>query len=165
MSAAEVFGSLALQHHHRGAEGPERHRGADRGGRGWELHPVRVHERLSDLQQLGHPQAGPEAHQDGGERELKMVSAPQFLSSWCEPTIQPLLLFLTPQVYLAAGVVYGLEGALGELEQCARSISSGTTDTQLTFLEDQVATAAAQVQQSELQVSNKTAFILLILLH
>lgn len=56
------------------------------------------------------------------------------------------------QVYLAAGAVYGLEGALGDLEQCARSISSGTTDTELAFLEDQVATAAAQVQQSELQV-------------
>ena len=55
-------------------------------------------------------------------------------------------------MYLAAGAVYGLEGALGDLEQCARSISSGTTDTELAFLEDQVATAAAQVQQSELQV-------------
>lgn len=39
-----------------------------------------------------------------------------------------------------------------DLEECARSISSGTTDTELAFLEDQVATAAAQVQQSELQV-------------
>ena len=57
-----------------------------------------------------------------------------------------------PQVYLAASAVYGLEGALGDLEECARSISSGTTDTELAFLEDQVATAAAQVQQSELQV-------------
>lgn len=56
------------------------------------------------------------------------------------------------QVYLAAGAVYGLEGALGDLEQCARNIGSGTTDTELAFLEDQVATAAAQVQQSELQV-------------
>lgn len=56
------------------------------------------------------------------------------------------------QVYLAAGAVYGLEGALGDLEQCARRISSGTSDTELAFLEDQVATAAAQVQQSELQV-------------
>ncbi|KAM9712202.1 rab effector MyRIP isoform 2-T2 [Menidia menidia] len=62
-------------------------------------------------------------------------------------------------VYLAAGAVYGLEGALDELEQCARSISSGTTDTELSFLEDQVATAAAQVQQSELQVSNIEARI------
>lgn len=56
------------------------------------------------------------------------------------------------QVYLAAGAVYGLEGALGDLEECARSISRGTTDQELAFLEDQVATAAAQVQQSELQV-------------
>ncbi|XP_040922280.1 rab effector MyRIP isoform X5 [Toxotes jaculatrix] len=62
-------------------------------------------------------------------------------------------------VYLAAGAVYGLEGALGDLEQCARSISSGTTDTELAFLEDQVATAAAQVQQSELQISNIEARI------
>ena len=60
-------------------------------------------------------------------------------------------------MYLAAGAVYGLEGALGELEQCARSISSGTTDTEMAFLEDQVATAAAQVQQSELQVLDETA--------
>lgn len=56
------------------------------------------------------------------------------------------------QVYLTAGAVYGLEGTLVDLEHCARSISSGTTDTELAFLEDQVATAAAQVQQSELQV-------------
>ncbi|XP_054478960.1 rab effector MyRIP isoform X2 [Anoplopoma fimbria] len=62
-------------------------------------------------------------------------------------------------VYLAAGAVYGLEGALGDLEQCARSIKSGTTDTELAFLEDQVATAAAQVQQSELQISNIEARI------
>ncbi|XP_029979167.1 rab effector MyRIP isoform X3 [Sphaeramia orbicularis] len=62
-------------------------------------------------------------------------------------------------VYLAAGAVYGLEGALGDLEHCARSISSGTTDTELAFLEDQVATAAAQVQQSELQISNIEARI------
>lgn len=56
------------------------------------------------------------------------------------------------KVYLTAGAVYGLEGTLGDLEQCARSISSCTSDTELAFLEDQVATAAAQVQQSELQV-------------
>ncbi|KAM9839196.1 rab effector MyRIP [Aulostomus maculatus] len=62
-------------------------------------------------------------------------------------------------VYLAAGAVYGLEGALGDLEQCARSISSSTTDAELAFLEDQVATAAAQVQQSELQISNIEARI------
>ena len=55
-------------------------------------------------------------------------------------------------MYLAAGEVYGLEGELGDLEECARSIQSGTSDTELSFLEDQVASAAAQVQHSEIQV-------------
>ncbi|CAB1349498.1 unnamed protein product [Coregonus sp. 'balchen'] len=41
-------------------------------------------------------------------------------------------------VYLAAGAVYGLEGALGDLEEMARGISSGTSDRELAFLEDQV---------------------------
>lgn len=63
------------------------------------------------------------------------------------------------QVYLTAGAVYGLEGTLGDLEQCARSISSGTTDTELAFLEDQVAAAAAHVQQSELQVRLRPPFM------
>ncbi|XP_030625521.1 rab effector MyRIP [Chanos chanos] len=62
-------------------------------------------------------------------------------------------------VYLAAGTVYGLEGALSELEDCARSISSSTTETEIAYLEDQVATAAAQVQQSELQISDIEARI------
>ncbi|XP_076868375.1 rab effector MyRIP isoform X2 [Brachyhypopomus gauderio] len=62
-------------------------------------------------------------------------------------------------VYLTAGAVYTLEGALGELEDCARSINGSTTETELAFLEDQVATAAAQVQQSELQISNIEARI------
>ena len=64
---AEVLGGLSLQHHHRGAEGFECHWGADRWGRRWQLHPVRVHECFSHLQQLWDPQAGPEADQDGGE--------------------------------------------------------------------------------------------------
>lgn len=68
-------------------------------------------------------------------------------------------------MYLTAGAVYGLEGALGDLEQCARSISSGTTDTELAFLDDQVATAAAQVQQSELQVLNDFFLCSCLVLH
>ncbi|KAL1006829.1 hypothetical protein UPYG_G00077720 [Umbra pygmaea] len=63
-------------------------------------------------------------------------------------------------VYLAAGTVYGLEGALGDLEDVARGISGSTSDRDMAFLEDQVATAAAQVQQSELQISNIEARIL-----
>ncbi|XP_061095207.1 rab effector MyRIP isoform X1 [Conger conger] len=66
---------------------------------------------------------------------------------------------LEENVYLAAGTVYGLEGELGDLEDCARAISSGTTEKELAFLEDQVASAAAQVQQSELQISDIEARI------
>ncbi|KAI1889149.1 hypothetical protein AGOR_G00176110 [Albula goreensis] len=66
---------------------------------------------------------------------------------------------LEENVYLAAGTVYGLEGELGDLEECARAISSSTTEKELAFLEDQVASAAAQVQQSELQISDIEARI------
>ncbi|XP_052473651.1 rab effector MyRIP isoform X3 [Carassius gibelio] len=61
---------------------------------------------------------------------------------------------LEENVYVAAGTVYGLEAELGDLEECARSISGSTTERDLSHLEDQVASAAAQVQQSELQVSD-----------
>lgn len=150
---AEVLSSLTLQHHHWGAEGSERYRGVDWWGWGWELHPFRVHECLSYIQQLWDPQAGPEAYQDGRKCKLKSTSAQQFklLNLLCLLELRGQFLYAV-QVYLAAGAVYGLEGALGELEQCARSINCTTTDTELAFLEDQVATAAAQVQQSELQV-------------
>lgn len=56
------------------------------------------------------------------------------------------------QVYVAASAVFGLEAQLGDLEECARSISRETTEEELSQLEEQVASAAAQVQQSELQV-------------
>ncbi|XP_062056646.1 rab effector MyRIP isoform X2 [Lepus europaeus] len=58
------------------------------------------------------------------------------------------------KVYLAAGTVYGLEGQLSELEDAARCIHSGTDETELAELEDQVATAAAQVHHAELQISD-----------
>ncbi|XP_066100626.1 rab effector MyRIP [Saccopteryx bilineata] len=61
---------------------------------------------------------------------------------------------LEENVYLAAGTVYGLEGQLGELEDAARRIHSGTGETELAVLEDQVATAAAQVHHAELQISD-----------
>ncbi|KAL4824498.1 hypothetical protein H8958_022073, partial [Nasalis larvatus] len=57
-------------------------------------------------------------------------------------------------VYLAAGTVYGLESQLTELEDAARCIHSGTDETHLADLEDQVATAAAQVHHAELQISD-----------
>lgn len=53
---------------------------------------------------------------------------------------------------MAAGAVYGLEAELRDLDECARSVSGATSDMELSFLEEQVASAAAKVQQSELQV-------------
>lgn len=53
---------------------------------------------------------------------------------------------------MAAGSVYSLEAELSDLEECARGICSSTSDMELSFLEEQVAAAAAKVQQSELQV-------------
>lgn len=53
---------------------------------------------------------------------------------------------------MAAGSVYSLEAELSDLEECAREICSSTSDMELSFLEEQVAAAAARVQQSELQV-------------
>ncbi|XP_044195982.1 rab effector MyRIP isoform X1 [Thunnus albacares] len=87
------------------------------------------------------------------------ISASPISSSSETRRLDQRLTKMEENVYLAAGAVYGLEGALGDLEHCARSISSDTTDTELAFLEDQVATAAAQVQQSELQISNIEARI------
>ncbi|XP_075274921.1 rab effector MyRIP isoform X2 [Opisthocomus hoazin] len=59
---------------------------------------------------------------------------------------------LEENVYLAAGAVYGLEGQLTYLEDAARNISSVTAESELAELEDQVATAAAQVHHAELQM-------------
>ncbi|KAM5233434.1 rab effector MyRIP isoform 2-T12 [Hipposideros larvatus] len=61
---------------------------------------------------------------------------------------------LEENVYLAAGTVYGLEGQLNELEGAARCIHSGSDEMELADLEDQVATAAAQVHHAELQISD-----------
>ncbi|XP_026792137.3 rab effector MyRIP isoform X4 [Pangasianodon hypophthalmus] len=58
---------------------------------------------------------------------------------------------LEENVYVAASAIFGLEAELGDLEECARSISGETTEEELSQLEEQVASAAAQVQQSELQ--------------
>uniref|UniRef100_A0ACB8FUG6 Uncharacterized protein n=1 Tax=Sphaerodactylus townsendi TaxID=933632 RepID=A0ACB8FUG6_9SAUR len=61
---------------------------------------------------------------------------------------------LEENVYLTAGGVYGLENQLNELEDAARRINSITAESELADLEDQVATAAAQVHHSELQISD-----------
>ncbi|XP_070774701.1 rab effector MyRIP [Enoplosus armatus] len=66
---------------------------------------------------------------------------------------------LEENVYVAAGAVYSLEAELSDLEECARGICSATSDMELSFLEEQVASAAARVQQSDLQTCDISARI------
>ncbi|XP_033921730.1 melanophilin isoform X12 [Melopsittacus undulatus] len=56
------------------------------------------------------------------------------------------------KVYLTAEKTFQLESTLKELEEGAQH--SGTTDSELSELEDKVASAAAQVQQAENEVSD-----------
>ncbi|XP_045062183.1 rab effector MyRIP isoform X2 [Coregonus clupeaformis] len=58
---------------------------------------------------------------------------------------------LEENVYVAAGTAYGLEAELDDLEECARAIGDATSDLELSYLEEQVASAAAQIHQSDLQ--------------
>ncbi|NXE76136.1 MELPH protein, partial [Cochlearius cochlearius] len=59
---------------------------------------------------------------------------------------------LEENVYLTAGKTYQLEKTLKELEEGTRH--SGTTDSELSELEDKVASAAAQVQHAESEISD-----------
>uniref|UniRef100_A0A8B9P8S1 Melanophilin n=1 Tax=Apteryx owenii TaxID=8824 RepID=A0A8B9P8S1_APTOW len=59
---------------------------------------------------------------------------------------------LEENVYLTAGKTYQLDKTLEELEEGAQH--GGTTDSELSELEDRVASAAAQVQQAESEVSD-----------
>ncbi|KFP33626.1 Melanophilin, partial [Colius striatus] len=59
---------------------------------------------------------------------------------------------LEENVYLTAGKTYWLEKTLKDLEEGA--LHSGTTDSELSELEDKVASAAAQVQQAETEISD-----------
>ncbi|KAK1165950.1 melanophilin-like [Acipenser oxyrinchus oxyrinchus] len=58
------------------------------------------------------------------------------------------------KIYMAAGKTYSLEKKLKDLEETAKSRYSGTTDSELSELEDKVASAAATVQNTESEVSN-----------
>lgn len=57
-------------------------------------------------------------------------------------------------MYAAASAAFGLEAELSDLEERARAVGSTTSDTELSFLEEQAASAAARVHQSDLQVSS-----------
>uniref|UniRef100_A0A8C9X1V3 Melanophilin a n=1 Tax=Sander lucioperca TaxID=283035 RepID=A0A8C9X1V3_SANLU len=58
------------------------------------------------------------------------------------------------KVYLAAGQSYELETKLRRLEQSAKTRFGGTTDSELSELEDVVALTAARVQSAESEVSD-----------
>ncbi|CAK6984183.1 melanophilin a, partial [Scomber scombrus] len=58
------------------------------------------------------------------------------------------------KVYLAAGQSYELESKLRRLEQSAKNRFGGTTDSELSELEDVVALTAARVQSAESEVSD-----------
>uniref|UniRef100_UPI00358F953F rab effector MyRIP-like isoform X1 n=1 Tax=Myxine glutinosa TaxID=7769 RepID=UPI00358F953F len=63
------------------------------------------------------------------------------------------LAVLEENVYMGAGRVFALEEELTELELRARSVQGHTPDMELSSLEDSVASAAAQLQLSEAQIS------------
>ncbi|XP_033471787.1 melanophilin a isoform X3 [Epinephelus lanceolatus] len=58
------------------------------------------------------------------------------------------------KVYMAAGQSYELETKLRRLEQSAKTRFGGTTDSELSELEDVVALTAARVQSAESEVSD-----------
>lgn len=73
--------------------------------------------------------------------------APKF-----KPALKSSTEIANQKVYIAADKAYGLEKSLQELEE--RALQSGTTDSELSELEVSVASAMAQVQQTESEVSD-----------
>ncbi|XP_044043496.1 melanophilin a isoform X2 [Siniperca chuatsi] len=61
---------------------------------------------------------------------------------------------LEENVYIAAGQSYELESKLRRLEQSAKNRFGGTTDSELSELEDVMALTAARVQSAESEVSD-----------
>nr|XP_032807198.1 uncharacterized protein LOC116940922 isoform X2 [Petromyzon marinus] len=61
---------------------------------------------------------------------------------------------LEENVYVGAGQAFELEEELRHLEEGARGIHAATTERELAWLEDRVATASAQVQGAEGQISD-----------
>ncbi|KAM5151558.1 melanophilin isoform 3-T4 [Mantella aurantiaca] len=69
-----------------------------------------------------------------------------------KPALKSPIEISNQKVYMAADKAYGLEKSLQELEEKARQ--SGTTDSEISELEVSVASAMAQVQQTESEVSD-----------
>nr|XP_020447010.1 uncharacterized protein LOC109955318 [Monopterus albus] len=94
---------------------------------------------------------------EGGDRP--QLSTTSLLPSSNPKKLDQQFSRLEENVYVAAGSVYSLEAELSDLEECARGICGATSDAELSFLEEQVASAAAMVQQSELQIGDISARI------
>ncbi|KAI3366218.1 hypothetical protein L3Q82_010049 [Scortum barcoo] len=87
---------------------------------------------------------------DDAFRELEENSYADLLSS----SVASQVLLSPVQVYIAAGQSYELETKLRRLEQSAKNHFGGTTDSELSELEDVVALTAARVQSAESEVSD-----------
>ncbi|KAJ8011338.1 hypothetical protein DPEC_G00057100 [Dallia pectoralis] len=95
----------------------------------------------------------------GVDNDLSPPPTPTLHPSTDPKRLDQQLSRLEESVYVAASTAYGLEAELGDLEECARAVSGATPDLELSYLEEQVAWAAAQVHQSGLQVSDIAARI------
>ncbi|XP_040416868.1 melanophilin isoform X4 [Cygnus olor] len=99
------------------------------------------------LQELASNISDKEVSSEEEEREEKTgVKKPETSSSSDDMASE------AQKMYLTAGKTYQLETTLVELEEGAQH--SGTTDSELSELEDKVASAAARVQQAESEISD-----------
>ncbi|KAL9847939.1 melanophilin isoform 4-T4 [Geothlypis trichas] len=99
------------------------------------------------LEELASNISDKEVSSDEEEREEEKRAKKEEMNSSSEAMTRDVR-----KVYLAAGKTYQLEKTLKELEEGAQH--SGTTDSELSELEDKVASAAAQVQQAESEISD-----------
>ncbi|KAM4777242.1 melanophilin isoform 5-T5 [Cyanocitta cristata] len=99
------------------------------------------------LEELASNISDKEVSSDEEEREEKRRAKKPEMSSSSDDMARDVR-----KVYLTAGKTYQLEKTLKELEEGAQH--SGTTDSELSELEDKVASAAAQVQQAESEISD-----------
>ncbi|XP_014807212.1 PREDICTED: melanophilin isoform X8 [Calidris pugnax] len=107
---------------------------------------VEEEELKRKLEELASNISDKEVSSEEEEREEKKVKKPEMSCSSDDVARE------ARKVYLTAGKTYRLEKTLKELEEGAQH--SGTTDSELSELEDKVASAAAQVQQAESEISD-----------
>ncbi|XP_074950216.1 melanophilin isoform X6 [Phalacrocorax aristotelis] len=98
------------------------------------------------LEELASNISDKEVSSEEEEHEEKRVKKPEINSSSDDMARD------ARKVYLTAGKTYQLEKTLKDLEEGARQ--GGSTASELSELEDKVASAAAQVQQAESEISD-----------